>query len=62
MAYIAAGMIEETDEHSAKLKDEVYSPADSTIYGVHALEKGRVAVIDALLKQLINVSPILVKF
>ncbi len=36
----AAKMIKELEEHPSVLRDKVTSPAGTTIYGLHALEKG----------------------
>ncbi len=36
----AAKLLKETNEHPAVLRDKVTSPAGTTIYGLHALEKG----------------------
>jgi pyrroline-5-carboxylate reductase len=46
----AAKLLKETGEHPAVLRDKVTSPAGTTIYGLHALEKGafRNAVINAV--------------
>ncbi|RMD47123.1 MAG: pyrroline-5-carboxylate reductase [Aquificota bacterium] len=46
----AAKLLKETGEHPAVLRDKVTSPAGTTIYGLHALEKGsfRNTVINAV--------------
>jgi len=46
----AAKLLKETGEHPAVLRDRVTSPAGTTIYGLHALEKGafRSTVINAV--------------
>jgi len=36
----AAKMVKELEEHPSVLRDKVTSPAGTTIYGLHALEKG----------------------
>ncbi|RMA97525.1 pyrroline-5-carboxylate reductase [Hydrogenothermus marinus] len=35
-------LLEETKEHPASLRDKITSPAGTTIYGLHALEKGKI--------------------
>ena len=42
--------VQESDKHSAQLKDEVCSPGGSTIRGVHKLEEGgvRIAFMNAI--------------
>ena len=47
----AAELMKKSDKHSAQLKDEVCSPAGSTICGVRALEENgfRAASIKAVL-------------
>ncbi len=46
----AAKLLKETGEHPAVLRDKVTSPSGTTIYGLHALEKGsfRSTVINAV--------------
>jgi len=46
----ATMVLQESDKHSAQLKDEVCSPGGSTIRGVHKLEEGgvRIAFMNAI--------------
>ncbi|XP_065058591.1 pyrroline-5-carboxylate reductase 3-like [Rhopilema esculentum] len=47
----AARMVQETKQHPGELRDAVCSGGGSTIFGIHALEKGglRPAIIDAIM-------------
>lgn len=46
----ACAMVNETKKHPIELRDKVCSPAGTTIYGIHALHKGKFssAVIDSV--------------
>jgi len=39
--YGTAKMLRETKEHPAVLRDKITSPAGTTIYGLHEIEKGK---------------------